>query len=59
MKYEVLHAEDLHELTRKVNEHIAAGWKPQGGIATVRYRGMPMLVRGWNSWYQAMVLDND
>lgn len=32
MKYSVVYAENLEDLQRIVNERLAAGWRPQGGL---------------------------
>jgi hypothetical protein len=33
MKYTVITAVSVAELIRPMNEHIGAGWRPQGGVA--------------------------
>lgn len=45
MEYSVLKSADLERLANKVNEAIAEGWRPQGGIAH----------NGHSLWAQALV----
>ena len=35
MKYDVLCAQKIDDLVRYVNQAIAQGWHPQGGVATM------------------------
>ena len=48
MEYTVVHAETLEDLQRIVNEHMVAGWRPQGG-----------LILGLGVFYQALVKGTD
>ncbi len=36
MKYQVIDADDIEALVELVNEAIADGWKPQGGVASTK-----------------------
>jgi hypothetical protein len=33
MKYKILYARSLKEMEKQVNEHLAQGWQPCGGLA--------------------------
>jgi hypothetical protein len=49
MKYKIVETSNSYDLATEVNDWIAAGWKPQGGVAIVyhsAYKG---------AWVQAMV----
>lgn len=46
MEYAVISAEKLDRLARKVNEEIAKGWEPLGGVC---FDG------GFGVWAQAMI----
>ncbi|WP_338953396.1 DUF1737 domain-containing protein [Lactococcus petauri] len=49
MKYRVLEGEYTYKLAEKVNELIAKGWKPQGGVTAYSH--------GMSTYYcQAMIL---
>ncbi len=39
MEYTVLFADSIDDLVKRVSEWIAAGWKPQGGVALADLRG--------------------
>ena len=52
MEYIVINAADLKELIVKVNDLIAQGWKPQGGIS-VSWFDCAGDLTAWH--YQAMV----
>lgn len=57
MRYNILYAGDVDAMSKAVNEAIAKGWEPQGGLApytvpTTYQEG----VRVYESWFaQAMV----
>lgn len=49
MKYKLLESEYTADLSRRVNELISVGWKPQGGVAAYS--------NGMETYYcQAMIL---
>jgi hypothetical protein len=48
MEYDVATGEVLYDLIRAVNERIAQGWQPLGGVALGVYQGREV-------WAQAMV----
>jgi Domain of unknown function (DUF1737) len=51
MRYRVIEAKDVEGLEQDVNEHIAEGWQPLGGVAVVNSQANTY---AW--WfYQAMV----
>jgi len=51
MRYRLLEAKDVEGLEQEVNEHIADGWQPLGGVAVVNSQANTY---AW--WfYQAMV----
>ena len=37
MDYEILYADSLGGLERKVQQYVSAGWKPQGGVAVSQF----------------------
>ncbi len=52
MKYKVEYSCDLAQFQRYVNEEIAKGWKPLGGIAVVEEADSQL-----TTYFQAMTLD--
>ena len=51
MRYRVIEAKDVEGLEQDVNEHLADGWQPLGGVAVVNSQANTY---AW--WfYQAMV----
>jgi hypothetical protein len=47
MEYTILKANDEEYLTKMVNEYIAKGWVPQGGVS--------MVVSHYSHYIQAMI----
>jgi len=55
MRYRLLEAKDVEGLEQEVNEHIADGWQPLGGVAVVNSQANTY---AW--WfYQAVIRPND
>lgn len=48
--YHIEYADGIHKLKARVNEKIADGWQPTGGVATT-------VDEDGESYYQAMVRD--
>jgi hypothetical protein len=49
MKYKIVESQNRYDLVEKVNDSIAEGWKPQGGVNMLYHSGYK------ESWAQAMV----
>ena len=54
LKYHVLCARHIKDLNKVVNEYIASGWTPQGGVAAMQVEGNYMW---YEEYMQAMVKD--
>lgn len=52
MQYKIIETTTLESLVRAVNDHIAMGWQPLGGVAADT-RGT-----GYTRLYQAMMIDH-
>jgi hypothetical protein len=57
MQYEIVEAEDPVRLAVRVKEYIAAGWRPQGGLA-IHQANTPANRRTEWTYAQAMVKDD-
>jgi hypothetical protein len=55
MRYRVIEAKDIEGIEQDVNEHIADGWRPLGGVCVVNSQANTY---AW--WfYQAMVRNDE
>lgn len=55
LTYQIIHANDPHQLTRKVNEELAKGWRPQGGVSLSCYGDSTGFVLDSYQYAQALV----
>lgn len=39
MEYTVIQADSLESIINKINQYIAIGWRPIGGVSVIRYQG--------------------
>jgi hypothetical protein len=51
INYHIVESSNRYDLATEVNDWIAAGWKPQGGVALVYHSAYK------ETWAQAMVKD--